>query len=54
MLTLGLLSWLHVPSQVMDALFRFVLGIALLLTAAAILCKPWLVRLGSAISAAWA
>ncbi|KUM05402.1 sulfite exporter TauE/SafE family protein [Chromobacterium subtsugae] len=46
MLTLGLLSWLHVPSQVMDALFRFVLGIALLLTAAAILCKPWLVRLG--------
>ncbi|OHX14418.1 sulfite exporter TauE/SafE family protein [Chromobacterium sphagni] len=46
MLTLGLLSWMHVPAQVMDALFRFVLGVALLLTAGAILCKPWLIRLG--------
>ncbi|AUH51945.1 hypothetical protein CXB49_14505 [Chromobacterium sp. ATCC 53434] len=46
LLTLGLLSWLHVPGQVMDALFRFVLGLALLLTAAAILFKPWLLKMG--------
>ena len=46
LLTLGLLSWLHVPAQVMDALFRFVLGLALLLTAFAILFKPWLLKVG--------
>jgi uncharacterized membrane protein YfcA len=44
--TLGLLSWLHVSPRIMDEIFRFVLGLALLLTAAAILGKPWLMKVG--------
>ncbi|UTH74500.1 sulfite exporter TauE/SafE family protein [Chromobacterium sp. IIBBL 290-4] len=46
LLTLGLLSWLHVPAEIMDSIFRFVLGLALMLTAAAILFKPWLMKVG--------
>ncbi len=43
LLTLALLSRLG-PSHALDGVFRFMLGVALLLTAAAILGKPWLLR----------
>jgi uncharacterized membrane protein YfcA len=45
LLTLGLLSWLHLSSHVLDSVFKLVLGIALLLTAASILLKPKLMKL---------
>ena len=43
LLTLGLISHIG-PSHALDGLFRFMLGVALILTAAAILGKPWLLR----------
>jgi uncharacterized membrane protein YfcA len=45
LLTLGMLSWLHLSSHVLDSVFKLVLGIALLLTAASILLKPKLMKL---------
>ncbi|MBV8680009.1 MAG: sulfite exporter TauE/SafE family protein [Aquitalea sp.] len=45
LLTLGLLSWLHLSSHVLDSVFKLVLGVALLLTAGSILLKPKLIRL---------
>ena len=45
LLTLGLLSWLHLSSHVLDSVFKLVLGLALLLTAASILLKPKLIKL---------
>ncbi|RQO71133.1 hypothetical protein DBR44_11840 [Aquitalea sp. FJL05] len=45
LLTLGLLSWLHLSSHALDSVFKLVLGVALLLTAASILLKPRLIKL---------
>lgn len=53
LLVLAGLSYLHLPEKMLDTLFKLVLGVALLLTAAAILGKPlllrWLGRVGAAI-----
>jgi uncharacterized membrane protein YfcA len=45
LLTLFLLSWLHLSTHVLDSVFKLVLGIALLLTAASILLKTRLMKL---------
>ncbi|KMN35486.1 MULTISPECIES: sulfite exporter TauE/SafE family protein [Chromobacterium] len=44
LLVLAGLSYLHLPEKMLDTLFKLVLGVALLLTAAAILGKPLLLR----------
>ncbi|OWY38624.1 hypothetical protein CEK28_11020 [Xenophilus sp. AP218F] len=45
LLTLALLASLPIPARAMDALFKLVLGVALILTATAILFKPQLLKL---------
>lgn len=44
LVTLWALSALHLSSHVLDSVFKLVLGVALLLTAVAILLKPYLMR----------
>ncbi len=44
LVTLYVLSQLHLSGNVLNAIFKLVLGIALLLTALSILLKPWLMK----------